>query len=183
MKLQNTSSLEFVKLFAKATRDLIQGSTGKQVHVSRTALQITGIQITGDIGAFVTFSGDYSGIMILNFDGPAALEIVQDSLLRLGLPQGEIPTHFGNDEVRNNIGEITNQVVGKCRTMVQDKYDLSARANIPAVVPITVPVSLSMVAKEPTELECVRIAFTTAKRNRFYMELALEPIFTNPLDI
>jgi hypothetical protein len=67
--------------------------------------------------------------------------------------------------------------------MIQDKYDLSARANIPAVVPITVPVALSMVAKEPTELECTRVAFTTLKRNKFYMELALEPIMTNTMDI
>ena len=183
MKLPNTSTLDFVKIFAKATKELIQGSTGKQIHVSKTALQISGIQMSGDIGAFVTFNGDYSGIMVLNFDGAAALEIVQDSLLRLGLPQEDVPTHFSNDEVRNNIGEVTNQVVGKCRTMVQDKYDLSARANIPAVVPITVAVSLSMVAKEPTELECTRIAFTTAKRNKFFMELALEPILTSPLDI
>lgn len=183
MKLQNTSSLDFVKIFSRAARDLIQGSTGNPIHVSKTALQVTGIQMSNDIGAFVTFSGDYSGIMVLNFEGAAALEIVQDSLLRLGLPQEEIPTHFSNDEVRNNIGEVANQVIGKCRTMIQDKYDLSARANIPAVVPITVAVSLSMVTKEPMELECVRVAFTTAKRNKFYMELALEPIFTSAMDI
>jgi CheY-specific phosphatase CheX len=183
MKLQTTSTLEFVKIFAKATKDLIQGSTGKQISVSRSALQISGVQMSGDIGAFVTFSGDYSGIMVLNFDGAAALEIVQDTLLLLGLPQEDVPSHFSNDEVRNNIGEVTNQVVGRCRTMVQDKFDLSARANIPAVVPITVAVSMSMATKEPTELECTRIAFTTAKRNRFYMELALEPILVSPLDI
>ncbi|MBI4665947.1 MAG: DUF3334 family protein [Nitrospinae bacterium] len=183
MNLAKTSTLDFVKIFSRAVRDLVQGSTGKPINVSKTAMQITGIQITGAIGAFVTFSGDYSGIMVLNFEGETALELVQDSLTRMGLSKEDIPTHYGNDEVRNNIGEMTNQIIGKCRTMVQDIYDLSARANIPAVVPITVPVALSMVAKEPRDLECVRVSFTTAKRNKFYMELALEPILGSPMEL
>lgn len=183
MTLQNTSTLDFVRLFARAVRDLVQGSTGKPIHVSKTALKTSGIQISGDLGAFVTFKGDYTGIMILNFEGDAAMEIVTDSLLLLGLPEEEIPRHYSSDEVRNNIGELTNQAVGRCRTMVQDKYDLSAKANIPAVVPITVPVALTMVSKEPTEMECVRVAFTTERRNRFHMELALEPIYGRALDI
>jgi len=183
MKLDKTSTLEFVKVFSAAVRDLMQGQTGKPVQVSKTAMHITGIQMTGDIGAFVTFNGDYSGIMVLNFEGATALELVQDTLSRLGLPKEDIPTHHSNEEVRNNIGEFTNQAIGKCRTMIQDKFDLSARANIPAVVPITVPISLSMVAKDPKDLEYVRVSFTTMKRNKFYMELALEPILGVPLEI
>ncbi|MBI5813991.1 MAG: DUF3334 family protein [Nitrospinae bacterium] len=181
--MAKTSTLDFVRVFSTGVRDLVQGQTGKAVQVSKSAMHVTGIQITGDIGAFVTFNGDYSGIMVLNFEGGAALEIVQDTLSRLGLPKEDIPTHFSNDEVRNNIGEFCNQAVGRCRTMIQDKFDLSARANIPAVVPITVPIALSMVAKEPKDMECVRISFTTVKRNKFYMELAFEPFLSMPLEI
>ena len=182
MKLNSTSTLEFVRLFSSGARDLIQNSTGKQIHVSKTALQVTGIQINGDIGAFVAFRGDYSGIMVMNFESGAALEIVSEILIKMGFPEEDIPTHHGSDEIRSNIGELVNQIIGKCRTMAQEKFDLTARANIPAVIPITVPIALTMVAKEPAEMECVRIAFTTARRNKFYMELALEPMLGMPLD-
>lgn len=182
MKLP-TTTLDFVRLFSASIRDLIQNSTGKPIHVSKSAMQVTGVQISGDIGAFVSFRGDYSGIMVFNFEGPAALEIVSDSLLRLGLPQEDVPTHHGSDEVRNNIGELLNQVIGRCRSQIEEKFDLSAKANIPAVVPISVPIALSMVTKETTALECVRVPFTTAKRNRFYMELALEPFKRTNLEL
>lgn len=183
MSIPKTSTLDFVKIFSRSIRDLVQGSTGVKVAVSKTAMQISGIQITGDIGAFVAFKGDYSGILVLNFEGEAALEIVTGYLTTLGLGAEDIPTIFRSDDVRNNIGEITNQIIGKCRTQVQDILDLTARANIPAVVPITVPIGLSMVAKEGNELECIRVSFTTEKRNKFYMELALEPMFNSPLEI
>ncbi|MGK7344988.1 MAG: chemotaxis protein CheX [Candidatus Nitrospinota bacterium M3_3B_026] len=182
MKLQDTSTLDIVRLFTRAVRDLAQNSTGNPIHVAKTVMRVTGIQINGDIGAFVAFRGDYSGIMVLNFEAQAALEIVSESLLRMGFPEDEIPTHHGSDEVRSNMGELVNQAVGKCRSLVEEKYDLTARANIPAVVPITVPIALTMVAKEPAEMECVRVAFTTSRRNKFYMELALEPILGEPLE-
>jgi len=175
MESETTSTLEFVKLFSAGVKNIIERSTGKNVHVSRTAMKVSGVQVAGRIGAFVAFNGDYNGIMILNFEGDAALEIVGDSLLNMGLQEEDVPKHVGSDEVRQNIGELTNQCVGKCRSMVEEKYDLSSFANIPAVVPITVSISLTMVSKEPANLECVRVCFTTEKRNKFYMELALEP--------
>ncbi|VAX16706.1 hypothetical protein MNBD_NITROSPINAE02-1628 [hydrothermal vent metagenome] len=178
-----TSTLDFVRIFSVSIRDLIQNATGKPIHVSKSAMQVRGVQISGDIGAFVSFSGDYSGIMVFNFDGPAALEIVSNSLLRLGLPQEDVPTHSGSDEVRNNIGELLNQVIGRCRSQVEEKFDLSAKANIPAVVPISVPISLTMVTKDTTSLECVRVPFSTSKRNKFYMELALEPFNRTDLEL
>jgi len=181
MMLTKTSTIEFVRIFSSSIRDLIQSSTSKKILVSKTAMQVGGIQISGDVGAFVAFKGDYSGIMVLNFEADAALEIVSDTLIMMGFPEDEVPKHHGSDEVRSNIGEIVNQAIGKCRSQVQEKFDLTARANIPAVVPITVPIALTMVAKEPAEMECVRVSFTTVKRNKFYMELALEPLLGMPL--
>lgn len=182
MKLENTSTLEFVKLFSAGVKNIIERTTGKKIRVSRTAMKVSGVQVAGRIGAFVAFNGDYSGIMILNFEGDAALEIVGDSLLSMGLPEEDVPKHVGSDEVRQSIGELTNQCVGKCRSLVQEKYDLSSFANIPAVVPITVSISLTMVSQEPKDFECVRVCFTTEKRNKFYMELALEPFVEMKLE-
>lgn len=175
MKSGNNSTLEFVKLFSAGVKDIIQRSTGKKIHVSRTAMKVNGVQVAGRIGAFVAFHGDYNGIMILNFEGDAALEIVGDSLLNMGLPEEDVPKHVGSDEARQNIGELMNQCVGKCRSLVHEKYDLSSFANIPAVVPITFSIALTMASKDPRDFECVRVSFTTEKRNKFHMELAIEP--------
>ncbi len=182
MPEKNTSTLEFVRLFSRAIKDIVLRTTKKNIRISKTAMRVDGVQVTGDIGAFVAFSGDYNGIMILNFEGDAALDIVSDSLRNMGLPEEDIPKHVGSDEVRQNIGEMANQCVGKGRSLVQEKFDLSAKANIPAVVPITVPIALSMVSKEPKNFECVRVSFTTEKRHKFYMELALEPFVEMHID-
>jgi CheY-specific phosphatase CheX len=183
MSTHGQSTLDFVKLFSRSIKSLIGNSTGISLHVAKSAIRISGIQMLGDISTFVAFKGDYSGIMILNFEGNAALELVGGYLTTLGLGEEDIPKHFANDDVRNNIGEMTNQLIGRCRTSVEEAYDLSAKANIPAVVPITVPIALGMMTTEANRLDCVRVSFTTPKRNRFYMELGLEPMSAMKLDI
>lgn len=183
MELTSTSTLEFAKLFARATRDVIQSTTGQKIEVSKTAMGISGIQIMGEIGTFVAFKGDYSGIMVLNFEGGAALEIVVSSLIKMGLPEEDTPKHHSSDDVIGSMGELANQVVGRCRSLVEEKFDLSASAHIPSVVPIGVPIALTMITKNPSQMECIRVSFTTEKRNKFYMEIALEPMLLAPLNI
>ncbi len=183
MELSNTSTLDFTKLFARATRDVIQNTTGQEIEVSKSAMSISGIQMIGEIGTFVSFKGDYSGIMVLNFEGAAALEIVVNSLIKMGLPEEDTPKHHSSDEVIGSMGELANQVVGRCRSLVEEKFDLSASAHIPSVVPIGVPIALTMATRNQAQLECVRVSFSTEKRNRFYMELALEPMLLSPLNV
>ena len=182
MGLPKTSSTAIARLFATIIQDLFQKTAGKKFHISSTIMQIPGIKLSGDISAFVTFYGDYNGLMVLNFEGPAALEVVRSMLLGMGLGEEDLPTSHTSDEVRNNVGELTNQAIGKVRSVIQQKYDITAKANIPAVVPITVPLDLTMETKGHSETECLRVVFTTEKNNRFYMELALEPMLWRPLN-
>lgn len=180
--LQKTSSSGIARLFAQVLQELLQKTTGKRFHISTTIMQIPGIKLSGDISSFVTFYGDYNGLLVFNFEGKAALEVVNSMLLGMGLGEEDLPTNFTSDEVRNNIGEITNQGIGKIRSVIQQKYDIAAKANIPAVVPINVPLDLSMETKGHSDMECIRVVFTTEKNNRFYMELALEPMLWKTLD-
>ncbi|MDH5510413.1 MAG: DUF3334 family protein [Nitrospinota bacterium] len=182
MALTKTSTFDFVKLFARAVTETIEDATNSQIYVSRTAMQVEGVQIRGDLGVFMAFSGDYNGIMILNYDAESALEIVGAALRTMSMPEEEIPKYAGSDEVRQSIGELSNQVIGKCRAMVEERYGLTSMTNIPAVVPITVPIALSMVSKEPKAFECVRVQFTTQNHNKFYMEMALEPFRVVPFE-
>ncbi len=182
MKLNKTSSSAIARLFAQIIQDLLQKTTGKKFHISNTIMQIPGIKLSGDIASFVTFYGDYNGLMVFNFEGPAALEVVREMLQGMGLGEEDLPRLHTSDEVRNNIGELTNQAIGKVRSVIQQKYDIAAKANIPAVVPITVPLELTMETKGNAEMESLRVVFTTETNNRFYMELAIEPMLWRPLN-
>jgi CheY-specific phosphatase CheX len=175
MDMSRSSSSNVARIFAHVTQDLLQKTTKKKFHVSATILEIPNIKLSGDIASFVTFYGDYNGLLVFNFEGPAALEVVTGLLLGMGLTDADLPKSFSSDEVRNNIGEFTNQVIGAIRSTIQHKYDIAAKANIPAVVPIKLPLGITVETKGQNDMECVRVVFTTISNNRFSMELAIEP--------
>ncbi|MBI3795230.1 MAG: DUF3334 family protein [Nitrospinae bacterium] len=181
MKLKDTSTSFATRIFAEVTQELLQKTTGKKFHISGTIIQIPCVKLSGDIASFVTFYGDYSGLMVLNFESQAALETVRAMLAGMGLGEEDMPTSATSDDVRNNVGELTNQAIGKIRSVIQHKYDVMAKANIPATVPVKVPLELSMETKGHSEMECMRVVFITEGNNRFYMELALEPMLWTPL--
>jgi len=171
--MHKSSVIEFGSLFSKAAKEIIKVSTDLNIHVSKTYQNVPNIMIAGDIGAFVSFKGDYNGIMVMNFSGESALEIVQAYLKMMGMPEGDIPVHYTSDDVRSNIGEVVNQIIGKTRQMIQIKYDLASKANIPAVVPITTPIGLTLETAQTETHDCLRISLSTPSSNRFYIELSL----------
>lgn len=173
--MPESSVIEFSTFFSKATQDTIKTATGLEINVSNTYQRIQHIMIAGDIGSFVSFKGDYNGILIMNFSGDAAIEIVSAYLKTMEMPDKDIPKDHTSEDVRNNIGEIVNQIIGRCRQLIQQRYDLSAKANIPAVVPITTPIGLTLESALTEGQECVRVSMSTPSSNRFYIELSMEP--------
>ena len=174
--MNNSSSTAIARIFAHVTQDLLQKTTKHKYHVSSTIMQIPNVKLGGDISSFVTFYGDYNGLLVLNFEGAAALEIVNSSLLGMGLGEADLPKNFSSDEVRNNIGELTNQIIGAIRSNLQHKFDVAAKANIPAVVPIKLAIGITVETKGQVDMECMRVVFTTPSNNRFYMEITIEPM-------
>lgn len=180
MNASQTSILPVAGIFAKAAREVIERSCQLDIAVGKTAQFISTIQISEDIGAFVSFNGNYSGLMVMNFEGDAALELVTSSLKTIGMPDDEIPSHYMADDVRNSIGELVNHIIGKVRTKIQEKYDLAAKATIPAVLPIATPIGLYFKTATSEGHPCVRIVFRTPGNHRFHMELTMEPsLFIN----
>lgn len=176
MDTRKTSSSILIvgKIFSNAARDIIQTASGVDIQVSQTVQRIKNVQITKDLGAFVSFAGDYNGIMVMNFDGEAALEIAQEYLRMMGMPDSDIPSHHHSDDVRSQVGEIVNQIIGKGRQQVQDKFNLVAKSNTPAVVPVTIPIGLVLESSELQINDCLRISFSTKKMHRFHMEISME---------
>ncbi len=172
---KSSSSILIVgKIFSTAVQEVIQAATGLEIEISKTIQKVKNVQITVDLGSFVSFSGDYNGIMIMNFEADSALEICQAYLRTMGLPEEDIPTHHHADDLRSNIGEIVNQIVGKGRQMVQEKFNLAARSNTPAVVPVTIPIGLILDSTQSQTNDCIRVSFSTGKMHRFHMEISME---------
>ncbi|MBF0238479.1 MAG: DUF3334 family protein [SAR324 cluster bacterium] len=176
----NTSILTIASIFKDALKEVIERSCQLKVSVSKTAQFIPGIQLSEDIGAFVNFWGNYKGLMVLNFSGDAALELVTAALRNMGMPEDEIPTHYMSDDVRGALGELVNHIIGKARTDIQNKFELVAHATIPAVVPITTPIGLYFKTTTSSDGHpCVRLSIRTPQNHRFHMELTTEPtLFT-----
>ncbi|MGK5093080.1 DUF3334 family protein [Deltaproteobacteria bacterium TL4] len=170
-----TSILHISKIFRNAIINIIERSCQFKISASKTAQFVPSIQLSEQIGTFVSFHGNYGGLMVINFSGDAALEIVQASLKTMGMPEEDIPTHYMSDDVRNSLGELVNHIIGKARTDIQVHYELTAQATIPAVVPITTPIGLFFEKVASVDNPCIRLSFYTPGKNRFQMELTMEP--------
>jgi hypothetical protein len=169
-----SSILDFARQFGETTAEIILKSAALPVQFSATAQYVPFPRLTGDLACFVTFHGDYSGLLVLNFEGPSALELTHAILARAGLGRHELPSHWATENARGAIGELTNQIVGHARQAIQKRWDLSADANIPVVVPLQGLRGLELHAGGWGEEQCIRLGFRTPGQKRFHIELALE---------
>lgn len=174
MDPNNTSVLDLANLFAKAVQEVTKNFCHLDITVGKNAQFLSTIQISEDLGAFVSFNGNYSGLMVMNFEGEAALELVNASLTAMGMPEEELSSHYMSDDVRNSIGELVNHIIGNVRAKIQEEYDLSANATIPAVLPVSIPIGLFFKSTISEGHSCVRLVFRTPGSFRFHLELSME---------
>lgn len=161
-------------LFCEATKEVLEASTGNEVTFSDTMQMIPGIHLRPDIGCFVLFSGDYSGLMIMNFSGGAALEIYRSSMLRMGLPEEDLSGEFTSDEVVNSIGELINQTIGTVRRRIEEQYHLVAHNTQPKAIALNSAIILNIDSADPSSQElCRRLSFKINGES-FHIELSLE---------
>ena len=65
-------------------------ATNSPVSYSGMVQRIHKTCLKPDIGCFVLFDGGFSGLVILNFSAPAAMEIYHSYLLSMGMARAEI---------------------------------------------------------------------------------------------
>ncbi len=162
------------KIFGQATKEIIGGSSGVEVYFAPTIQKIAGIHLKPDIGCFVQFAGDYSGLVIINFTRDAAMDFYRQSMLFMGLPEDELAIDHTSDDVVDSIGEMVNQLVGKARQLVQDKYGLSAYNSQPKAICLMEQVTLSIDSLVTQKNQCRRLAFRMSGKYPFHIELFLE---------
>ncbi len=164
---------QVARIFCEAVKDVLEAATDSKISFSPTIQNIPSISLKPDVGCFVQFAGDYSGLFIMNLSGDAALEIYRRSLTYMGLPESDLADDYASDEVVNCIGELINQIIGKARSMVEQEYGLTAENNQPKAITISTAITLS-IATMLDKPRCRRLSFKTQDNRPFYVEMNME---------
>ncbi len=174
--MANKSSInELCKYFCTSTKEIVEANTNSTISFSPTIQKIPATFLKPDVGSFVEFYGDFSGLVIINFSKEAAIEIYRNYMTNLGIPEEELTDNYNSNEVSDSLGEIINQIGGKVRKEIENNFNLSVKNNQPKVITIsnTILISISSDINKPY---CRRISFKTAGQKSFYIEIAIEQI-------
>ncbi len=171
---------EMAKFLCNSTKEILETVTGSSIAFSPTVQKIPTTYMRPDIGCFVQFNGDFSGIVIMNFTAGAAVEIYRAYMSSIGVFEQELATSHTNDEVRDSVGELVNQIIGKLRREIENKFGVVVYHNQPKVVTISKSIALS-IATEIARPQSRRISFRTQNNNPFYVEFSMEQTEFIPL--
>lgn len=161
------------RIFCEATKEVLGTSTGKEVSYATTIQKIPLVHLRPEIGCFVLFNGDYSGIMIMNFSAQAAMEIYRNQMLTMGLPEEDLATEYTSDDVVDNIGETINQIIGNVRRKIEKVYGLVATNTQPKAISLTTSIILTIDAHDIEKELCRRLSFKIGGHS-FHIELSME---------
>ena len=175
----NTTN-EIVKMLSNSAKELLDTATQSSVSFSPTVQKVPNTHMRPDLGCFVQFDGDFSGLVIMNFSGQAAVEIYRKYMISIGVPENELAQSHTNDEVGDGIGELVNQIIGKLRRELEKSFGVIVNHNQPKVVAISKSLVIS-IATGISRPYCRRISFKTEDKNAFYIELSVEPTEFIPL--
>jgi len=152
---------------------VLNAATQGQIHYSGMVQRIQRTCLKPDIGCFVLFDGGFSGLVILNFSAPAAMEIYESYLLNMGFPREELARSYTSDEVSNVMGELMNQVLGDFTSKVHRELRTTITQSQPKMLVLNKQVTLSVDANLDHP-EARRVTFYTGRNHIFYLELAMD---------
>ena len=161
-----------VSLCNSVTR-VLNVATQTQISYSGMVQRISKTCLKPDIGCFVLFDGGFSGLVIINFSGAAAMEIYESYMLNMGMPKDELANSHTSDEVSNILGELMNQIVGDFTGKIRRELQTNITQNQPKMLVLNKQVMLSV--DTPLDRpEMRRVTFYTESNNIFYLELAID---------
>ena len=167
----NKATIDIVsEIFSEATKKTLEKGAQKAIKYSNTIQSIPKVCLKPEVGCFVQFTGDYNGLLVMNFSGDAALDLYKSYMTAMGLPEGELAKEYTSAEVVDTIGEMTNQIMGRAVRMVENKFDLTAYFGQPKALALNSAITLT---PDLDYQDNRRIVFNM-ETNHFYMELALE---------
>ena len=152
---------------------VLNAASGSGITFSGMVQRIHKTCLKPDIGCFVLFDGGFSGLVILNFSGQAAMELYRGAMQQMGLPEHELATSYTSDEVANMMGELLNQALGDFTSKIRRELQTHISHSQPKMVVLNRQVVLSVDAHLDLP-EARRVTFYTARNHIFYLELAID---------
>lgn len=166
---------DIFRILIRSVQSVLASAIHNAVTFSPMVQNIEKTCLKPNIGCFVLFSGDFSGLVVLNFSDEAAMEIYRKYMTGMGMPEEELSSNYTADEVANSLGELMNQCIGRFRADLEKATDIYVYQNQPKMLVISEPVEVAIEASiEKPQLR--RISFKTGAGNRFHMEVALGKI-------
>ncbi len=159
-------------ILALAAQKTLEKSTKKKIKYSSTLVQVPKVCLKPDLGSFVQFSGDYNGLVVMNFTSDAALDLYRSYMLTMGLPENELAKEATSSEVVDTIGELTNQIMGRAMQMVEAKFDLTSFFGQPKALALNSAITLTP-DLDYADNRRISLSIDTS---RFQIELALEKL-------
>ncbi|MCF6435159.1 DUF3334 family protein [Pseudoalteromonas sp. MMG022] len=167
------STEDILSTLCRSVTEVLSSASGNQIAYSAMVQKITRTCMRPDIGCFVLFDGGFTGLVVTNFTAQAAMEIYQDYMRSMGMPEDEIANSHLSDDVSNVMGELMNQIVGDFTSKVREQLHTSITQNQPKMMAINKQVQIS-VDTTMDRPQARRVTFTTQNQNIFYLELAMD---------
>ncbi|MFT4927342.1 MAG: CheY-specific phosphatase CheX [Phenylobacterium sp.] len=172
-KTQTISTEDILLTLCNSVGNVLGSATGCDITFSPMIQKIHKTSLRPDIGCFVLFDGGFSGLVVINFSAEAAIELYQNYMTNMGIPESELANQHTSDEVSNVMGELMNQILGDFTGKIGKELQTSINQNQPKMLTINKQVNVSI----DTSLDrpqSRRVSFFTAKHNIFYLELAMD---------
>ena len=174
MKKSKTVATEDILLtLCQSLTEVLAAAGNREVNYSPMVQKIQKTCLRPDLGCFVLFDGGFSGLVVINFTAPAAMEIYRKYMMSMGMPESELAQFHTSDEVGNVMGELMNQIVGDFTNKVRLDLQTSINQSQPKMMAINkqVQISVNTALDQP---QSRRVTFNTANNNIFYMELSMD---------
>lgn len=170
-KIINTEDILIT--LCKSVSGVLSEATGKNITYSGMVQKISRTCLRPDVGCFVLFDGGFNGIVVNNFTSEAAVEIYQDYMRNMGMPDSEISNSHLADDVANVLGELMNQSVGNFTKNIKDELQTNITQSQPKMLVInkSVNISIDTIMDKP---QARRVTFTSEGGNIFYLEVTME---------
>jgi len=166
---------DIIKILCNSVQSVFSSSIKKEISISPMVKEIQHTCLRPDIGCFVLFQGDFSGLIIINFTKETAMEIYRNYMIGMGMPEEDLAGNHTSDEVSSSLGELLNQCVGKFRFDLESQTGIFVTQNQPKMLVVNESVQIAIEAGiERQQLR--QISFKTVSGNRFYLEVALGEI-------
>ncbi|WP_108946464.1 DUF3334 family protein [Shewanella halifaxensis] len=152
---------------------VLSSTTHSQISHAGMVQSISKTCLKPDLGCFSIFDGGFSGLVVINFSAPAAMEIYREYMLNMAMPESELAMSYTSDDVGNVMGELMNQILGDFINKISKELQTSISQSQPKMLTINKELTISI----DTNLDdgiARRVSFKTQNNHVFYLEFAMD---------